>query len=219
MCNRSLCWIGCIVAAFAVYHGRGCLSAGVGGSGVIASETRQVQPFSALHLEGVADIDATISDHTEVIVTADDNLLPMVETTVSGDALVIRETQNVSPKTRVHVTIKTPNLSSVSVSGVGNVNVDDLKESNFTVNLSGTGTVAAKGQTDTLQVAVSGAGQANLADLAAQNATLSLSGAGNAKINSTATLDINLSGVGHVSYKGSPKLTQHVSGVGSVTRM
>jgi Putative auto-transporter adhesin, head GIN domain len=196
-----------------------CVQQAVTGSGVSASETRQVAPFSAIELDGAADMDVAIADHTEVIVTADDNLLKLIETANEGKTLIIRQRKNLDPKSGIHVYLKTPSLDQVTVNGVSNVSITDLKAPALALNLDGAGSLAAKGQVDKLNVTLNGAGTASLTDLAAQNTTIELNGAGDASINTAATLDVNIAGAGNVFYKGSPTIRQSVAGVGSVSKI
>ena len=116
---------------------------GLQGSGNSKSETRQAGPFDSIHVDGMADVEASISDQTEVIVTADDNILPLIKTSVSNGTLLISEKQNISPRSRIKVTVKTPGLKSVAVSGAEDFDVKGLKEDSFTVNVSGAGDVSA----------------------------------------------------------------------------
>ena len=218
--NCWLGWMGLILLCLLAFKGRGVFgSSGLQGSGNSKSETRAASAFDSIRVNGMADVEASISDQTEVIVTADDNILPLIETSVNNGTLLISEKQNISPKTRIKVTVKTPSLKHVAVSGAGDIDVKGLKENSFTVNVSGAGDVSATGEVDSLAVQLSGAGDVKLADLAAKDATVTVSGAGDAKINSTDTLNVCVSGVGSVTYKGSPKLTERVSGVGSITRI
>jgi hypothetical protein len=215
-------WIGYIAYALVGCLGlvnEGCVQPSVTGSGVSASETRKAEPFSAIRLDGAADIDVAIADHTEVVITTDDNILNLVETTNEGNTLVIRERKSVNARNGVHVSIKTPSLDRVTVNGVGNVSITDLKEPALTLDLNGTGSLAAKGQVDKLNMTLNGTGRANLVNLAAQDATIQLNGTGNASVNSAASLNVSINGTGNVSYTGSPKLTQSVVGVGSVSKM
>jgi hypothetical protein len=196
-----------------------CVQNAVTGSGVSATETREVAPFSAIQLDGAADMDVAIADHTEVVITADDNLLKLIETSNDGKTLIIREQKNVEPRSGIHIHLKTPSLDGVTVNGVSNVSMTDLNGPALALNLNGTGTLVGKGQVDRLSLTVNGAGSASLTDLAAQNASIEVNGAGDASINTAATLNVSIAGAGNVFYKGSPAITQSVAGVGSVTKI
>jgi hypothetical protein len=215
-------WIGYFAYAFLGFlgfAGQSCVQSALTGSGVSASQVRDAQPFDSVRVDGAADVDVAISDRTEVVVTTDDNLLATIETSNDGKTLVIREREQVNPQRGVHVTLKTPSLHNVTVNGAGNVSIADVKEESLTLNLTGAGSFAAKGEVDKLNLTVSGAGQANLGDLAVQEASIDLSGSADATVNTTSTLDINITGAGNVSYKGSPRVTQHVLGAGSVSKL
>ena len=69
----------------------------VKGSGTLASEVRQVAEFTEVELAGSADVEVTVGGEQKVVVEADDNILPLVETNVVNGRLVIRIKPNNSP--------------------------------------------------------------------------------------------------------------------------
>src|SRR5438874_537424 len=82
------------IALLAALFGVGCVGCGmdvttVQGSGTRASETRQVDPFSAVDSVGAEDVTITIGAQQSITVEADDNILPLIETKVSNGRLRI----------------------------------------------------------------------------------------------------------------------------------
>lgn len=73
-----------VFLAFAV----GC-EARVVGSGKPASETRAVSGFHGVELAATGTLDITQGDKEELVAEADDNLLPLIETTVKSDGTLL----------------------------------------------------------------------------------------------------------------------------------
>src|SRR5579885_1637946 len=101
------------------------LDQGVKGSGKEATEHRTVTAFSKIDMRGAYDVQVNVGPATGVTITGDDNLLKLVETTVKDATLVLSTKKNVHPsKNGLKVSITTPDLSSFSLSGAGDVNID-----------------------------------------------------------------------------------------------
>jgi hypothetical protein len=228
----AACALG-VALGFAVLRDR------VEGSGNRAAEEREVGEITEVVLSGVGDLTVTPGEVTELVVSADDNILPLLETNSSGGTLTLRTKSGVSlaPKTPITYALRVPRLDRLTVSGAGNAAVegpvggDDLgiKVSGagdvklrglacrgLTVTLSGAGNVTAAGTADRLTAKVSGAGDIKAADLKATAADVHISGAGNVTVWATGDLKARVTGAGDVKYKGQPRVDQKVSGAGSI---
>src|SRR6476619_2232567 len=75
-----------------VFGGSGSSSSSVEGSGVAASETRDVDPFGSVELAGSNNVVIRVGEQQSVIVRADDNLIDRVTTEVQSGNLVIANT-------------------------------------------------------------------------------------------------------------------------------
>lgn len=210
----------------------------VEGSGVPFTEDRYVDAVTEVSLTGTGDLTILQGDVPSLSVTADDNILPLLETESSGNKLTLGTKFNTSitPKTRIAYTLTVPNLRQISVSGAGNVRVERVATDNLTVkvsgagnakfgevtcssltlNLSGAGHATFAGTADKLTVRLSGAGEIDAAALQAKAADVQVSGAGTVKVWATGELKARVSGAGSVKYKGTPKVEPRVSGAGSV---
>lgn len=208
------------------------------GSGTVASEDRAVDDFDAVLLDGVGDVTITIADDRGVTVETDDNLIDRVETDVRSGTLVIGIESGISivPRSGLEITVTTPSLRSIEVSGagsvtvgpletdalaidltgVGSVRVDELVADALTVVLGGAGDIDVAGEVDRSVVDLSGVGNYDGADLRAREVEVTADGAGSVEVWAVETLDIDASGVGSVSYWGSPDTSITATGVGDV---
>jgi Putative auto-transporter adhesin, head GIN domain len=189
------------------------------GSGVEASETRDLEPFSRLSLSGETDVVVTIGEPQSVFVRGDDNLLTDVKTEVDDDTLEISEPSNVDldPKVGILLEITVPALQEVDVSGAGDVRVEGLSGDLFRAEVSGAGNVEASGDVDRVEAEVSGAGDIRFGALVAREATAEVSGAGDIQVHATESLAASVSGAGDITYTGDPPdLEREVSGAGEI---
>jgi hypothetical protein len=189
------------------------------GSGVEASEERDLDAFSKISLEGEADVAVAIGEPQTVTVRGDDNLLADVETEVDGDTLQISHPTNVDPEPQVGLTVEitVPELEEVEVSGAGDVTAAGLRDGDLVVEVSGAGDIEATGEVDRVEAEVSGAGDVQLGELVAREAVAEVSGAGDIHVHATESFSGEVSGAGDITYTGDPPEVQtDVSGVGDI---
>jgi hypothetical protein len=219
----------------------GYLNGSVRGSGVVASQTRELSDFNSIEINFPVELTVEQGAAATLTIAADDNLLPQLATRVSGNTLYIENnqpdwTRRVSPTqtVRINLTVKdlqkvdfpsagilrvnkfqTNNLE-VSISGAGTINLADLTAKSLSINLSGAGNITAKGSVDSLKTDISGFGSFQGGDLASQTADVTISGAGSATVWAKSSLNVDISGTGSVNYFGAPSVTRNISGLGSV---
>lgn len=232
------------VLLFASALGMGALLASamfketVAGSGNPATEERTVGPVTEVGLSGIGNLLVREGDVPGLIVTADDNILPLIETETSDRKLTIRARSGFSlhPRSPITYTLTVPKLEKLSISGAGSATVEQISGDTLTIKLSGAGSATLRDVTcKTLSLSLSGAGNAKLTGAAekltakvsgagdidaaafqAAVAEVQVSGAGNISVWATRNLKARVSGAGDVKYKGSPNIDRKVSGAGSV---
>jgi hypothetical protein len=191
------------------------------GSGVVVEEERSVSGFNRISFEGIGKLIITQGDEESLLIEAEDNIMPLIETRVRGRTLqisfdgnrfenIIRPTEPV----RFHLTVT--DLEGVFLSGLGDIDAMQIEVESLDVTLSGAGSITVSGEARQQDVNVSGAGAYDAADLESEVADINLSGAGSATVWVTESLDVNISGLGSVSYYGDPEVEQSVSGLGNI---
>ena len=216
-----------LVAAVVIASGAAAAGCGaemnaqsVRGSGVVASEPRAAAGFTDVRLAGAGDAVVEQSGTESVTVEAEDNLLPLLETTVENGVLRLGVKDGVGVHTtrpiRYRVSART--LNAVSVSGSGRVHATGIDAERFSASISGSGTAEVAGRADDVRLTVSGSGDFRAADLKARTLRVNISGSGNATVNVSDRLEANVSGSGSVQYLGNPRIDQRVSGSGTVTQ-
>lgn len=216
---------------------------GVKGSGNVVTETRQVSDFDRVVLSGVGELEITQGDVETLEIEAEDNILKLITTEVSGKELRIGIKENAinfqpTQPIRYRLTVKslvgvsssgagsvkmgtmTADDLDIEISGAGSVKIEALQADKFSVLLSGAGSCSvAGGEVKHMKIEVSGAGSLTATELKVAGADVEISGLGSARLWVTETLDVQISGTGSVEYYGQPAVTESVMGLGSVKRL
>jgi hypothetical protein len=204
------------------WHDRGSSSTsvnGLQGSGVAATQARNVPAFAAVDLAGASEVAVHVGGRQSVVVHADDNLIKLVTTEVQGRKLVIATTGSFTTKSAMRVDVTVPTLVAATLSGDGIVSVDAVKAEQFTARLPGSGVLRVSGTVGSLDATLAGSGDLQLQNLISRDATVAVAGAGRLQVNATRTLDASVAGSGAIFYEGNPsKVTQSVTGSGAITK-
>lgn len=192
---------------------------GVSGSGNVASEKRDFSDFEAVDVGGVFQVEIVAGKDFSVEVEADDNLLPLIKTSVSGNTLHIELEEKVSTKNDIKVRISAPSIDNINASGAAKVTASGIKNDSLSIDTSGASKINVSGETADLKIEVSGASKVDAQGLAAVNADVDASGASHVNVNVTGDLRADASGASKITYSGTPKnIEKHSSGAGSVSQ-
>jgi Putative auto-transporter adhesin, head GIN domain len=190
---------------------------GVHGSGVEATQTRQLPSFTSVDLAGANVVTVHVGDKQAVVVHADDNLLQFITTDVRDGELVIANTGTFTARSPMRVDATVPNLDAATLSGAGVVTVDTVKAEKFVARLPGTGVLHVSGTVRSLDATLNGTGDLQLQNLISHDATVAVAGSGRLQVNTTGTLDASVSGSGAIFYQGNPtNVTRSVTGSGAI---
>ena len=189
----------------------------VTGSGKVKSETRKVGNFTKIESRGSADCKVTVGKAVGLSIQADDNILPLVETTVEKDTLIINCKGSFSTHNPIVVTITVPNLENFNVKGSGDSLIQSLKGRSFSAEIAGSGNIHASGQIDKASASIRGSGNVDFSNLRARQAVASISGSGDITIFASHALDASIRGSGDIAYLGNPSnVEKSVSGSGEI---
>jgi hypothetical protein len=232
-----------LLTASCSFTGGGGLGGGIPGSGNVQNETREPGAFEAIAIEYPgAEIIIQQGDKENVVLEADDNLLPQLSTEVVSGTLTIKSLETdwnamVNPSEPVKIDITVKDLTAIVLSApVGDLEVDDLHTGtlNLVVSggaqvklnglqtdlldtvLSGAGDIQVSGTAEEVKLVLSGLGDFNAADLQSNRADIELSGMGGATVRVEEELAATITGAGSIQYFGNPHVDQSVDGAGSV---
>jgi len=225
--HRQLTSIAALIAALALamigvallVHGGGSSNSGVQGSGVAATQTRNVATFSSLDLAGSNSVTVVVGAPQSVVVHADTNLISHVTTQVVGGTLLIGDTGSFNARSPMSVDVSVPSLTALSLSGEGQISITGINAPQLTVTVSGSGQLSAAGTAARLDVTLSGDGEAQLGQLVARDVQAVVSGSGLIQVTATSSLDAAVPGDGSIVYGGNPsQVNTSVTGTGAITR-
>jgi len=213
----------------------------VSGNNNVATETRNPGNFSEIKVTGSMEVYVTQAPgEPSVTIEAEENIIPYIETSISGEALRIGQRNNVSITTHedVRVHVRLPELNAVALMGSGEIKskavlqmdkirlalngtgkIDLMLDApEVEVSSNGSGEVELEGTTRDLVINIAGSGSVDASDLKAENVKVSTAGSGDASVFASMNLDVRIVGSGDVEYLGAPGITSKITGSGTVRR-
>ena len=188
------------------------------GSGVAATQARDLPSFTGVELAGSNNVVIRVGEKQSVVVRADDNLLSRVTTEVQSGKLVIATPGSFTTNSPMSVEVAVPTLTVLTLGGSGNIVVGGIAAESLEVTLPGSGTLTGSGTATRLDVTVGGSGTVQFTRLVANDVNALVSGSGSIFVTATTSLDASVSGSGAILYTGSPQdVSRNVTGSGAIT--
>ena len=188
-------------------------------SGVVASSD------GSLRIDEVSVAVEQTAEPT-LLVRAEDNLLAHLQTVVEGDVLALRTEEGVDlePTLPIEFFVTVPSLVSITLQGVGSIDVTDLTADEISVTCAGVGDVdlvnleapaldvlvqgiggvSVSGRVDRQTVDLRGIGSYQAADLESREAEVVVNGIGSATVRVTELLRATVNGAGSIFFRGDP---------------
>ena len=198
---------------------------GVTGSGTLVTRDFAVSDFSEVEVGNAFKVDITRGDSFTVMVTADDNVIDMVDVTKSGQTLRIGLKSGSYNHATYRGSVGMPDLRRLQMADASVGTLTGFTPRRLDLGLSGasqvTGrleggqinmaareasTVTLGGSADDVALTASGASRANLGDLSAGTTRASLREASTATVNVKDKLDADLRSASNLYYIGNPSL-------------
>jgi len=194
----------------------GCRWVGIRGNGHIKTDERPVSAFANIDIRGAFTADWQ-SGAPSLIITTDENLLPYVDSNVSGDTLHLRTREQIRPTHGIRVVISSPTRAGARISGAVKLAAKQLSGSKFALESRGAARVSLEGKVEELLADMTGASELAANELQTKTAEISTTGAGDAEVAVAETLKVVITGAGTVKYSGNPPtIEKHISGAGSI---
>ncbi|MGH7045995.1 MAG: GIN domain-containing protein [Stellaceae bacterium] len=188
------------------------------GDGQPASQQRPIGPVKTIHADGAFALTITVAPTPKLTVEADNNLLPIIKTTVAAGRLDIYADRSYSLDGRIKVIVASPAITDISASGSNQIEAAGFTGGALTVTLNGSNTASVSGQVATLSSVISGANHLSARGLSAGTAKLALNGSGNATVDARQAIAVQISGAGSITVYGNPKTrSTEVNGAGKIT--
>ena len=191
---------------------------GVAGSGNRQTQKREVPSFTSISTEGAFDIEVVCQKQLSLEVEGDDNILPLVSTSVSNNVLHVKNNGSYSVSKPITLRISVPDLAGLSSSGAGTINITALKNDKFVLDVNGAPTITAAGVTKELFIDANGAGNIDAHRLRGSQVVVESKGVSTVEVYASDKLDVTVSGPSHVVYSGGAVVNKTINGPGSVEK-
>lgn len=209
------------------------------GNGTRVTESRQVGAFTRLAAQSGFQV-TFAPGATDVAVTADENLLPLLETYVEGDTLILRVKPmvSVSPTDGLKARVANPVLVgldasggarvqaqatptdtwALAASGGSDVQVTGLSATTLTLGATGGSRATVTGDATRVEVSASSGSTVDTTAVHAQTASLDVSGGSTVRIYASSSASGQATGGSTVTVSGSPAGQQVASSGGSTVQ-
>lgn len=189
------------------------------GSGVSKTETRSVPEFERIVFYGMGTMEIAAGPATPLTITGDDNIVPIMDTSVAGGRLSIRPTEdNINPKVPLVIQASSPMIREVESAGSAEIILKDIAGEELRLAVNGAGRVKATGKVISLIVNMKGAGEIDTTSVEAERVSVTITGAGSAEVAASSNLDVTITGAGTLRYVGDPQVSKKILGIGSVEK-
>ena len=194
------------------------------GSGPIVTDVRDISGFTGVRSNGSFEVYVIQAEDFSVEVVAYENLLPIIETYVSGYTLVVETKNNSCYKSSpsIQIYVKLPELGVLELNGSGSVKADVAQSQVFECVNNGSGTISVDSvYSDNFHLANSGSGLVDVKKIHASEVRFVQSGSGiidTGKLLDSETVSIKHSSSGNVRtiLEDGIKLNAILSGSGRI---
>ena len=217
----------------------------VKGSGVAASERRDVGAFTGVGVGAPCAVVLRPGAREAIEIVADDNVLALVQTRVQGNGsrrsvqIDLPRNTRVDARTPIVVTVDYVRLENLAVGGAGSItaaamkagkldaaiggsgkiDLADLDATSLVVAIGGSGAFRADGQARTLSISVGGSGRCDTERLVAGDVSVSIAGSGETRVRAETSLRASIAGSGDVLHSGAATPQVAIIGSGRVRRI
>jgi predicted small secreted protein len=190
----------------------------VKGNGVARTEQRKIGDFTAIQAEGAMKLVIQARPGpTELSLTADENILPVIVTETRDGQLVLTLQARIRTTTPIVARIATPRLEKVALSGAHDAEITVSGQPGLRIESQGASSITARGNVRRFDLSIAGAGSVDAHELQAAETRVEIDGVGSAKVFAREKLSVRAGGAANVTYYGDPKqVDRDVAGVARV---
>lgn len=181
-----------------------------------ATESRDVDEFSRIVIEGAMDLVIEVGGSQSVEVTTDSDYMSRVETRVKGDALYITQEGGRWYSKDIDIEITVRSLDGIYLEGAADIDATGIDSDRFELNINGAGDITLEGTCGTVVIEINGAGDVDAEDLKCKSVDVTINGAGDVDASASESVKAELNGVGDITIHGDPShVRPRIHGLGS----
>ncbi|MBR7800526.1 GIN domain-containing protein [Undibacterium fentianense] len=148
------------------------------GNGEVMTDKRQVNGVAGLSVSGPLQVEVRIGSAPSLEISADSNLLNLVQTQVDGATQRIWIDEKISSNNPIRVVYTVPTLNDLNTNGSGRLSVVGLNGGNIQVRNNGSRSITLDGRVASLNLLNSGSGSINALGLNSADVNVNLQGSG-----------------------------------------
>ncbi|MCK4664167.1 MAG: DUF2807 domain-containing protein [Bacteroidales bacterium] len=208
------------------------------GNNNVITETRIINSFSELISTVSFNVYISLDTLNKITIEAEGNLIPYIETKISGDKLYIeiKENRCIRNNYPIDINISVTEIDAVRLEGSGIIVFNDtININSFSASLTGSGVITAKvisehidadipgsgsiyfyGESIETNFNIPGSGNIKAYELIQDICHATITGSGNMYVFVNDLLDVSIYGSGNVYYRGNPDINSQITGSGKV---
>ena len=213
----------------------------VKGNGIIETRNFDVSGFDRIHFSIPTAMTVSQDSKYAFELTADANVFDYIDVRVEDGVLTVGVTKGARIKSmKGKAVLFLPEIKEIEAAGSGDIVLSECKipaaVSRFNVSgsgsisadieaetvlaeISGSGDILLRGKAENLKCSVTGSGEIEAFELPAANADCNITGSGSIEVNAQKTLAAKIAGAGCVLYRNTPEVRMNVSGSGRCRRV
>ena len=171
--------------------------------------------FDGFIIDGSMDVRLRQGPEQKVFVTAQPNLIDLINTNVVRGEWRIDYVESVRTNGQTIIEITLPDIRSITIDGSGDViGLNDLNLRTLDILIDGSGDVELFGEVDKQFITIDGSGDVDNFDLLSFDTDVEIDGSGDVSVHADEFLRVNIDGSGDVRFRGNPdiQLTDDGSG-------
>jgi hypothetical protein len=210
-------------------------------TGNVTRQTRSIQPFNQLRLDGVFEVYLKQGEKESLQVEAREGLQSRIRVDNDGNTLTLKlEKGGRLRKTNIKIYLTLRELDKLTVNGVVNIRTENtlqlarlrmehhsvgdtrlsLRCDALDAHITGVGSLRLEGAGNHVKLHNTGVGEINASQFEADVLLVENTGVGNVEVNARREISIRSTGVGSVRYRGLATVKEmQKSGVGSITKI
>ena len=213
----------------------------VKGNGVIETRSFDVRGFDRIRFALPTAMTVSQDSKYAFELTADANIFDYIDVRVEDGVLTVDVTKGARIKSmKGKAVLFLPEIKEIEAAGSGDIVLSECKipvaVSRFNVSgsgsisadieaetvlaeISGSGDILLRGKAENLKCSVSGSGGIQAFDLPAVNVDCTIAGSGSIEVNAQKMLAAKIAGSGSVLYRNTPEVRMNISGSGRCRRV
>ncbi|MBV6478967.1 MAG: hypothetical protein HGGPFJEG_01727 [Ignavibacteria bacterium] len=211
------------------------------GDGNVVKETKYVDAFEKIELNGIINLFIQQGDIQKVEIEADKNLIPYIEFKSGNNTLDIstRDKAEIKSSTKLKAYITLKNIESIELNSTGNLNtigklklkdieiesnsigniIMDIDCNKLTLECNSIGNVTLTGNADIVDIEQNSIGNVKAFDLKADKLEIENNSTGNSEVYADREFSISLNGTGNITYSGNAIVRKlEKNGIGKVEK-